>query len=443
MKLEKHEGNIWTAEDERKHPSSTLEWWSAIGFFTSKEDQKHWSLKATISEGVIDPMHFGSLCNIALLDEETNQQYIYILRLQESQLQSRSDAFEIHHEETFMRGAYPTYQIHLRDPEHDIDVDMTLEAESLPTWVAQEATKGWLPMGLGVFRYGFIPKNKISGTLKKQGKMYTIEGTGYFEHIWGSASFRNPLSLRKDLKKTFSIYARLALWWLQNQRPRIPSSLMWGTENNPLGYDWAWAVLDNGWMIFYGNILGWLMEGPAPGLIILSKDGKQYSEFSSITFRYLKTTFAQQYDFVYPTEFELIAVHQKETLRLRFTMTTECREYISRFSSGKHWLGFVTCEAPGVVQGFYKKDGEQILLRGKCKIEPQRQATIIGHNTLRMDFLKPPNGVGFTIAMDSHYLGKKMMASLELLPRPRIRFSSQRTQSAKRYAKSYITHDQS
>ncbi len=430
MKQENYQGNIWTVEDERKHPSSTLEWWSAIAFFTSKEDQKHWSVKATLSEGVIDPAHFGSLCNIALLDEQTNQQYVYVLRLQESQLRSRPDTFEIHHGETFMRGAYPSYQVHLRDPENDIDVDMMLEAKSLPTWVANEATHGWLPMGLGVFRYGFIPKNRISGTMKKQGKRYTIEGTGYFEHMWGSASFRNPFSLHGDFKKTFSVYARLALWWLQNQKPKIPTSLMWGTENNPLGYDWAWTVLDNGWMIFYGNILGWLMEGPALGLLILSKDGKQYTEFGSITFRYIKTKFAQHYDFMYPTELEITACHKKETIHLRFTMTTECREYISRFSSGKHWLGFVTCEAPGIVQGFYQNGGERVLLSGKCKIEPQRQASIIGHNTLRIDLVKPPRGVGISLEIDSHYLRKKMTVSLEFLPRPTMRCTSHRTKDA-------------
>jgi hypothetical protein len=431
MRRKKQAENLWTVEDERKHPSSILEWWSVIVFFTSKEDQKHWNLKATLSEGVIDPTHFGSLCNIALFDEEKNHHYIYTIRHLKSQLQSRQDVFDVRHGDSSMKGSYPSYNVHVQDPENDIEIDMMLHAESLPYWVAQEATNGWLPMGLGVFRYGFIPKIRISGTMKIQGKLLTIEGTGYFEHIWGSFSYRNPLSLRKDLKKIISIYARLIVWWLQNQKPRIPSSLMWSTENNPLGYDWAWAVLDNGWMIFYGNILCWLMEGPATGMLILSKDGRKYTEFSTINFRYTKTTFAHNYHFVYPTEFEITAFHEKETLNLRFTMTAECREYISRISSGKYWLGFVTCEAPGTVKGYYMNDKEKILLSGKCKIEPQRQASILSHNSLRIDILKPPRGVGISLDVDSHYLEKRITARLQFLPKPILRFSCKRIKDSK------------
>jgi hypothetical protein len=432
MKTNNQKENLWTPKDEQKHPSSALEWWSVLGFFTSKEDQKHWSVKVTFSEGVTDPSHFSSLCNIALFEEGTTQHYIYIMRHQQSQLQSHPDVFDVHYGDSFMRGSYPSYEMHFRDAENDIDIDIKLQAESLPNWVANEATHGWLPMGLGVFRYWFIPKMNISGTLKRQGEIFTIDGTGYFEHVWGSFSYRDPLSLRRDLKKTISIYARLILWWLQNQKPRIPSSLMWSTENNPLGYDWAWAVLDNGWTIFYGNVLGWFMEGPATGILVLSKDGMNYTEFGAINFRYTKTKFAQNYDFLYPTELEISALHKNETIHLRFTMTADCREYISRFSRGKYWLGFVTCESPGTVVGYYKNNGEKVPLSGKCKIEPQRQASIIGHNSLRIDILKPPRGVGISLEIDSHYLGKKMTAYLQFVPKPILRFSVKKTHNTEK-----------
>ena len=426
MKRKNQAGNLWTAQDERKHPSSTLEWWSLIGFFTSKEDQKHWSLKTVFTEGGVDREHFDSLSNTALYNEETHQHYIYLNRKLISELQSRSDAFDVRQDDSSMKGAYPSYTVHLHDPEHDIEIDIAFKAEAQPYWVAQEATNGWLPMGLGFFRYGFIPKVKISGTLTIKGKVFTIEGTGYFEHVYGSFSFRSPLSQKGNLKKTISIYARLLVWWLQNQQPHIPSSLMFSTENNPLGYDWAWAVLDNGWMIFYGNILCWLMEGPATGVLILTKDGKHYTEFSSISFRYLKTSFAKNYDFVYPSEFEITAVHEKETIHLRFSMTAECREYIKQFSSGKYWLGFVICEAPGRLVGYYKNDTENVPLSGKCKIEPQRQASIVGHNTLRIDLLKPPRGVGISMELYSHYFGKQMTAKVRFFPKPLLRFSSKK-----------------
>jgi len=432
MKRKKQDNYLGAYKDEIKHSSSNLEWWSMIGFFTSKEDKKHWNVKATLSEGFVDSKHFDSLSNVALFNEETNHYYDYLLRKRDYKLQSNQDKFDVRQDETYMKGTYPSYEAHIKDPENDIEIDMTLQAESHPCWVAREATDGWLPMGLGFFRYWFIPKNKISGTLKKQGKISNIEGTGYFEHVWGSFSYRNPLSLRTGFKKTISIYLRLIIWWLQNQKPHIPSSLMWSTENNPLGFDWAWAVLDNGWMIYYGNFLCWFMEGPATGLLILSKDGQNYTEFSAINFHYTKTKLAKSYDFIYPTEFEITAFHKNEKIHLRFTMTAECREYISRFPKGKHWLGFVTVEAPGTVVGYYENNGEKTPLSGKCKIEPQRQASIIGHNSLRIDIIKPPHGVGISTEIDSHYLGKKMNIHLQLIPKPTLHFACKRTKNTEK-----------
>jgi len=418
--------NPWTPEDERGHTDRTLEWWSVIGFFTSKEDQKQWSMKVVLSEGYTTPKHNGSLCSIALLDKQTNRHYIYLLRHPDSQIQFRHDIFHVNHNESFLTGSYPSYTGHFRDPENDINIDFTLHAESLPHWVAQEATNGWLPMALGFFRYGFIPKNKLSGTIKIKDKILTIEGFGYFEHIWGDFSYRNPFAQGKNQIKTISTYATLLRWWLRNRKFHIPATIKFSTENNPLGYDWVWAILDNGWTIFYGNLLCWMMEGPAAGILILSKDGKTYTEFNNIHFLYNKIQNEKTFDFEYPTDLEISAINEKETLHLRFTMTTESREFISPFSKGKYWRAFVIRESPGIVSGYYRDNQEEIPLTGVCKIEPQRQVSIIGHNSLRIDLLKPPRGVGIFIEMDSHYLGKEMSAHLQLVPKPALRFCCKR-----------------
>jgi len=422
--------NPWTTEDEKGHSSRTLEWWAVIGFFTTQENQKQWSIKATLSEGVVDKKQIDSLCNITLFDQEAKRHYVSYMRIPGAPLRARQDAFDVGLNDSFMKGSYPDYEVHFRDPDQDIEIDFTIQAESFPHWVAQEATNGWVPMGLGFLRYGFIPKTRISGTIKIHGKLFTIKGTGYFEHVWGNFSYRTPLSSVKDGKKTISTYARLIEWWLRNWKLRIPATIRFSTENNPLGYDWAWTVLNNGWTIFYGNSLFWMMEGPATGILILSKDGKIYTEFNTIDFRYNTIQIAKNYDFVYPSDFEITAMKEKETLHLRFTMTQECREYVSRFPNGRYWLAFVICEAPGITKGYYRDDKEEIPLAGICKIEPQRQVSIIGHNSLRIDILKPPKGVGITIEVDSHYLGKRMIAQLRLIPKPILRFQCSRTKKS-------------
>jgi hypothetical protein len=422
--------NPWTAQDEKGHPSRTLEWWSVIGFFTTQENRKQWSIKATLSEGVVNKKQIDSLCNITLFDQEANRHYVSYMRIPGAPLRARQDTFDVGLNDSFIKGSYPAYEAHFRDPDQDIEIDFTIQAESFPYWVAQEATNGWIPMGLGFLRYGFIPKTRISGTIKIHGQLFTLKGTGYFEHVWGNFSYQNPLSSAKASKKTISTYARLIQWWLRNQKPHIPATIMFSTENNPLGYDWAWTVLNNGWTIFYGNILFWMMEGPATGILILSKDGKNYTEFNNIDFRYNTIQTAKNYDFVYPSDFEITAMKEKETLHLRFTMTQECREYASRFPNGRYWLAFVICEAPGITKGYYRDDKQEIALTGICKIEPQRQVSIIGHNSLRIDILKPPKGVGISMEIDSHYLEKKMIAQLRLIPKPILRFRCSKTKKS-------------
>ena len=43
-------------------------------------------------------------------------------------------------------------------------------------------------------------------------------------------------------------------------------------------------------------------------------------------------------------------------------MESEAGEYINRFFGGKIFLGFVICEAPGVVEGFYFNGKEKIMI---------------------------------------------------------------------------------
>jgi hypothetical protein len=104
-------------------------------------------------------------------------------------------------------------------------------------------------------------------------------------------------------------------------------------------------------------------------------------------------------------------------------MTTKAREYVSRFRKGKHWLGFVICEAPGIVEGYYSNNKKTIKLKGIAKIEPQRQVSIIGHNSLKIDIMKPPKGVGISLNFESHYLKKNIFTKIQLIPYPKIKFN--------------------
>jgi len=422
--------NPWTPEDEREHFPSIMEWWCAIAFFRTIENNKKWSFKGSFTEWFEKPKT-GSVMSMTLFDQDTGKHIIYGSRNGKDKLESANDRFYVKYEDSLIEGTYPKYKIYFNDKENNIKFNINYEAEALPHWIAQDITGGWLPMGLGFYRYGFIPKCKVSGTMVTSDKTYQIEGNGYFEHVWGSIKYYDTLENLSGLKKSLSIYSKLIGWWIRNHKIRIPKSIEFSTENNPLGYDWAWALLDNGWMIFYGNIMFWLSEGPIAGTLILSKDGKTYTEFCNVHFKYNKTKYSETYDFYYPTELEAIATKGKEKLHLKFKMTGECREYESRFSKGKYWLGFVICEAPGVVDGYYFDGEKKTKLSGICKIEPQRQASVVGHNSLRLEFTKPPNGVGISFELDSHYFKKKVFFKIQLAPCPNIKINFKKIDDSK------------
>lgn len=423
MNYTKEPVNPWTTEDEREHFPSIIEWWGTEAFFKTVEDNKKWSLKTSLSEWFSKPDNYGSNAISTLFDLDENKHFDYYSRSNSEKLKSVKDCLNISYNDSFVKGTYPDFFIYFKDSKNNYEFDLKYHAEALPRWVAQDVTNGLLPMGFGSFRYGFIPRCSVSGTMKKEDKIFNIEGKGYFEHVWGNFSYTDPLSNISELKNTTSIFLKLIVWWLNNRKIEFPQSLKLSTENNPLGYDWVWAILDNGWSLFYGNALFWIMKGPAAGTLILTKDGKTYSEFWNINFQYNSTIYAKDYDFYYPSELEITAQKGNEKLHLCFKISSDSREHLLRFPPGKQFLGFVICELPGTVEGYYINGNEKINLTGLCKIEPQRQVLSIGHNALEIDFVLPPKGVGMSLNFNSHLMMRELFTKIHLVPNPSFKFN--------------------
>jgi len=415
--------NPWSKEDEKEHFPCLDEWWALEAFFTSIDDNKKWSLKVALTEYYENEKKQGSVANITLFDQDEDKQYEYHKRDNKNRLKSDKDKLFVRFGKSYMKGAFPIYEIRSVDPDNDIEINLKLEAKSYPHWIAQDITDGWLPMGLGLYRYGYIPNCKLTGTLKIKNKTHKIKGLGYWEHVWGDFDYDKPIN-PGSLKKIFSTYVKLVGWWIKKRRIKIPKTITFSSDNNPFGYDWAWAVLDNDWTLFYGNSMFWIMDGPGMGTLILSKDGKNYTEFNDLIFHYKKTKHVKKYDFFYPTEFELNAKKGKEKIFLDFKMTNKPREFISIFPYAKlHWIGLSICESPGIVKGYYTDGKNKTKLSGVAKLEPQRQLTTYGHFMLKLDFRLPPKKLGIDIDFKSHHLKKQIKTQIHLLPKPKIKFS--------------------
>ena len=166
------------------------------------------------------------------------------------------------------------------------------------------------------------------------------------------------------------------------------------------------------------------MQGPAAGSLIITKDGNNYDELCNIRFKYNEIKTAKDFDFKYPTDFELSARKGKEKLHLDFKMSKKPREYIISYPNRRYWLGLAICEAPGAVEGYYFDGNKKIKLKGICKIEPQRQISILGNNKLTIDFLKPPKGIGITFNLHSNFLQKNFFINIQLVPKLNLEFKT-------------------
>lgn len=413
----------WTSADDTPHPDSTQEWWATEALLTDTAGTP-WSLRTYIWHTTDDHHSPETYLIITLLNQTTGHHTTYTAR-EPHQKNTTTESLHIHCQDSHITGLYPTYTLTLHDPDHHIHLTLTLHATTNPHWVANTATKGWLPIGFGTFRYGFIPKLTATGTLTiPHTPPRPITGTAYYEHIWGTFSYTTLLPPTLKLRKTLTIYTKLTAWWLHHHTPHLPHTLMLATENNPIGNDWAWATLDNGWTIFYGNTLLWIMDGPAIGILILTKDNHTNTEFTNLTFHYTHTKHNTTYDFYYPTTLTITARNHHETLHLQFTNNPHHQELLDVFSQDHHWTSLVVCENPSTVTGTYTTPTTTIPLTGKGKIELQRQLSKHGHTSLRLHLTLPPHGIGLTTDFRSHHLHKHLTTTIHLLPKPRLHFTA-------------------
>ena len=161
----------------------------------------------------------------------------------------------------------------------------------------------------------------------------------------------------------------------------------------------------------------WVNEGPSFGALYITPNGKDYLEFFNVKFHYNKLIYIKKYDIYYPCDIELIGKLDDKKISLRFWSKTESYEYIDPFKENKFYKAWILCEMPGQMKGIYRDSENIIKLKGDCKIVPLRLPSALGHNSIRFDFLYPPNGIGINILFDSHYLRKKVYTSLKFAPK--------------------------
>lgn len=213
--------------DEGKHYHNIRicrEWWYYTVVFNENSDLAGWT--ATIS---FNHMARGDLLGtlkpdmlVMTLHGPNGEEYGGIINkkrglglIKQPTLQAKTPGVNIEFEDSWVEGQAPQWHIHVEDnkidKQHKIIIDLDFFAPSDPIWTIGE--RAFQKSKSNIANYMFTGCN-VTGTVKIDGRRYTVKGTGHHEHSW------TPRIVNKKTIKE---------------------------------WDWCYATLENGWNIYFSN----------------------------------------------------------------------------------------------------------------------------------------------------------------------------------------------
>ena len=421
--------NPWTNEDEGDHFPCGCEWWM---FYAALEldDGTRWDATATFQYSAVEKENGTELSlSIMLLyffNRDTKKCYDFsIFTNRDKPFTFKKNTVDIKFYNSTIKGIYPNYYIHIETDEKEFILDLELNANTLPHWVAQEAADGYFPWGMGLARYGFITSLNATGNLTVDGSSSQAKGIGYYEHAYGNFTYtmKNPLTKLKDLKNNLPYIMSLGKYLLSEQKFNNPHSLAFGTDNI-FGYDWIWAGFDNGWSLHSSvfHMFTCVEEGPVSGVTCLVKDDNSFCDFADMSIKYNRRLYVAQTDAYLPLDFEITATKGDKILYLICNSTTEPHIDLNLYPASKTSPGNIAAQTAGTIRGYYKENGKNVSLNGVCTIGPYRNLLNTKHNSLEISLPNPPDKFGFSTKLISNLFNFEMFFKIQLRPNPELQF---------------------
>ncbi|HEX08664.1 MAG TPA: hypothetical protein ENG38_02510 [Thermoplasmatales archaeon] len=433
--LDTHGRNPWTREDEGSHFPCGYELWF-FQVFVRLENGEAWDIGFTVAyfmDRVRGKYTDGvSFYRIKHWSRQSGKCYDFLHPDEfPGPLNITKNKVDISYYNNTMSGIFPNYYFHCEDRENDIITDMYCHAASMPHWVATDVSNGILVWGTsGYFKAGFIPWLEVHGTITINGISYNATGVGYFEHDFGSALLLTPFkpSSLKTMVNNTKICLSAIKWYLDEifrNGIKMMDSVGWCTDYF-VGWDWCWIAFDNGWSIVFTKaaILG-NTEGLSPTLLHFTKNGRDYMEICDVYQKVRSFKYIERGDIYIPLDFEITAYKDNVKIFLNFTVKTEMSEAFNKNRS-------CTFHCCGDVSGHYYDGNIGVSLRGIYSIERSRWLLPIKHFSIKIEFILPPKGLGFSVRITSHLAGVEVFFRLQVAPTFDIKFYIQPTPSEMR-----------
>ncbi len=321
--------HVLTARDEAAHKFSRREWWYFNAFFNDPvSDLQNWSMIVSFNKMAFNDIRYNKRDNLFfILYDDTGECYKFnIFNKIRGTLKSPNfgSGIDVEFQDSWIKGLYPTYYVHLEDSTKNIDVDLKFTADFAPTWV--EGRSANIPIIKHFAGDYYIARCNVEGEINWNGKEYSVFGTGYHDHVW----------------ETFI-----------NRRTST-------------GWDWLNLHFDNGWEMYISKFYLRFPKNAYCGSLIINPDNDNLVEWDvfEIDYTEIKTNSILT-SIKYPTKYHLVAKKDDMFLELDITVYNVC-ELIWRLGRTGMF------EGPCTVEGSFSWSNYKVDLNGYGMTEVTR-----------------------------------------------------------------------
>ncbi len=312
--------HILEPKDEGPHKLTRREWWYFNVFFNSPgTDFENWSMIISFNKMAFNDIRFLKRDNffMVLYDDKGNNYRFNILDQRRGTLSSTGPGVDINFDNNWVKGAYPSWQIHAEDKEKGFTIDLTYTADFLPVWVEGRSSNLFF---IGKYISGdyYVPRCSVEGTINWEGKDYNVFGTGYHDHVW------------------------------EGGIPRFVTS----------GWDWFNFHFDNGWEMYLSKFSVRSIFEKFAGALIISPDNRNIVEWSDFDLKYIEFKQSKELpSLTYPVKYYIEASGDDMLLKLEITVYNVCEIIFKTARTGMF-------EGPCTVKGTFSWENYTVELNG-------------------------------------------------------------------------------
>ncbi|DAC72198.1 MAG TPA: hypothetical protein DSN98_06440 [Thermoplasmata archaeon] len=304
--------------DEGAH-KSRREWWYFNVFFNDPgSDLQGYSMIVSFNKMKFLDMRFIRPDNLfILLFDDSGKSYNFdTLSKRRGTLQATSNGVDVTFQNSWAKGSYPSWQVHVVNDEKGFVADLQFTADFLPVWV--EGNSANLAIAKQIEGDYYVPRCTVTGNMTLDGKQYRVGGIGYHDHVW------------------------------ENIFPRSISK----------GWDWANLHFDNGWEMYVSKFILRTPFKLSFDSIIVSPNNRNITEFNHFDVTYTETASPKGLPFMsYPKKLHIEAKRDDMILKLDIEVYNTCENVWK-------WARTGMFEGPCYAKGTFSWSDQTVELNG-------------------------------------------------------------------------------